>query len=416
MTLQELHSLLLILTIAVLAPLITEWTPRIRLPLVVIEITLGIMVGPQVLGWATAGPTIQILANFGLAFLFFLAGFEIDFPAIRGRPLVLAVLGWLASLAVCLVVGFGLQSSGLVDSGLIVGAALTTTALGTLMPILRDAKELSTRFGAYAVASGAMGEFGPILLITVALSSGEGEHGGSLWLMLLFTVIIVFAVFIALNFRPPRLVLVLQNKMHTSAQLPVRVAILVLAGLIIMARNFGLDAILGALAAGVVIALASPGEYGKALAHKLEGICFGFFAPIFFVTTGLRYDLHALLSSPRALLLLPMFLVLFLVVRGLPALMARRDLDMRSRTALGLLSATQLPLVVAIVEIGVRSGKLNLETAASLVGAGMLSVLLFPVLALSLRGSAALCQDTGSAASPSEKKSVEGRSQATGQS
>ncbi len=416
MTLQELHSLLLILTIAVLAPLISEWTPWTRLPLVVIEISLGILVGPQVLGWATAGPTIQILANFGLAFLFFLAGFEIDFPAIRGRPLVLAALGWLASLAACLVVGFGLQSSGLVDSGLIVGAALTTTALGTLMPILRDAKELSTRFGAYAVASGAMGEFGPILLITVALSSGEGEHGGSLWLMLLFTVIIVFAVFVALNFRPPRLVLVLQNKMHTSAQLPVRFAIFVLAGLIIMARNFGLDAILGALAAGVVIALASPGEYGKALAHKLEGICFGFFAPIFFVTTGLRYDLHALLSSPRALLLLPMFLVLFLVVRGLPALMARRDLDMRSRTALGLLSATQLPLVVAIVEIGVRSGKLNLETAASLVGAGMLSVLLFPILALSLRRSAALRQDTGSAALPSEKKSVEGRSQATGQS
>ncbi len=177
--------------------------------------------------------------------------------------------------------------------------------------------------------------------------------------------------------------------MHTSAQLPVRFAILVLAGLVIVARNFGLDAILGALAAGVVVALASPGESGKALTHKLEGIGFGFFVPIFFVTTGLRYDLHALLSSTKALLLLPMFLVLFLVVRGLPALLARRDLDLRSRIALGLLSATQLPLVVAIVEIGVRSGRLSLETAASLVGAGMFSVLLFPIVALSLRGRTA---------------------------
>ncbi len=203
MALHELQSLMLIFTIAVLAPLLCEWIPRIRLPLVVMEIGLGILVGPQVLGWAAAGPTIQILANFGLAFLFFLAGFEIDFPAIRGRPLLLAALGWFVSLAVCLVAGFSLQASGLVDSGLIVGAALSTTALGTLMPILRDAKELPTRFGAYAVATGAMGEFGPILLIAVALSSGEGEHGGSLWLMLLFTAIIVVAVFVALNFRPP---------------------------------------------------------------------------------------------------------------------------------------------------------------------------------------------------------------------
>jgi Kef-type K+ transport system membrane component KefB len=403
-----LHSLLLILTIAVLTPLLSEWLPWIRLPLVVLEISLGILIGPQVLGWATAGPTIQMLANFGLAFLFFLAGFEIDFPAIRGRPLALAALGWLVSLAVCLVVGFSLQASGLVDAGLVVGAALSTTALGTLMPILRDAKELPTRFGAYAVATGAMGEFGPILLITGALSSGEGE-GGSLWLMLLFTAIIVFAVYLALNFRPPRLVLVLQNKMHTSAQLPVRFAILVLALLVMVARNFGLDAILGALAAGVVVALASPGEFGKALSHKLEGIGFGFFVPIFFVSTGLRYDLHALLASPKALLLLPMFLVLFLVVRGLPALMARRDLDMRSRIALGLLSATQLPLVVAIVEIGVRSGELNPETAASLVGAGMVSVLVFPMAALFLRSRAKPPANAESAVAPPEQ-SVESKS------
>jgi Kef-type K+ transport system membrane component KefB len=385
MALTELHSLLLIFTIAAVAPLLCEWVPRIRLPLVVAEIGLGILVGPQALGWAAAGPTIQVLANFGLAFLFFLAGFEIDFPAIRGRPLLLAVLGWLASLVVCLVVGLALQGCGVVDSGLIVGAALATTALGTLMPILRDAQELPTRFGAYAVASGAMGEFGPILLIALVLSSGEGERGSALVLMLVFTAVIVAGAYIALRFRPPRVILLLQKKMHTSAQLPVRLAILVLASLVILARNLGLDAILGALAAGIVVALASPGEHGEALRHKLEGIGFGFFVPIFFVTTGLRYDLQALLSSRLALLQLPLFLGLFLVVRGLPALLVRREMDLRSRIALGLLSATQLPLVVAIAEIGVRSGRLKEETAASLVGAGMASVLLFPIAALALR-------------------------------
>jgi Kef-type K+ transport system membrane component KefB len=389
MALPELHSLLLIFTIAAVAPLLCEWVPWVRLPLVVAEIGLGILVGPQGLKWAAAGPTIEVLANFGLAFLFFLAGFEIDFPAIRGRPLLLAALGWLASLAVCLAVGRGLQACGLVDSGLIVGAALATTALGTLMPILRDARELPTRFGAYAVASGAMGEFGPIVLIALVLSPGEGERGMSLAFMLFFTAIIVAGAYVALRFRPPRVVLLLQEKMHTSAQLPVRLAVLVLACLVILARNLGLDAILGAMAAGIVVALASPGKHGEELRHKLEGIGFGFFVPIFFVTTGLRYDLHALLSSRLALLQLPMFLGLFLVVRGLPALLVRRELDLRSRIALGLFSATQLPLVVAIAEIGVRSGRLKEETAASLVGAGMASVLLFPVAALALRRTAA---------------------------
>jgi Kef-type K+ transport system membrane component KefB len=403
MALEELHSLLLIFTIAAVAPLLCEWLPRIRLPLVVAEIGLGILVGPQALGWAATGPTIQVLANFGLAFLFFLAGFEIDFPAIRGRPILLAALGWLASLVVCLGVGFGLQGCGIVDSGLIVGAALATTALGTLMPILRDAKELPTRFGAYAVASGAMGEFGPIVLIALALSSGERERGTALVLMLVFTAIIVASAYVALRFRPPRLILLLQEKMHTSAQLPVRLAILVLASLVILARNLGLDAILGALAAGVVVALASPGEHGEALRHKLEGIGFGFFVPIFFVTTGLRYDLQALISSRLALLQLPLFLGLFLVVRGLPALLVRQELDLRSRIALGLLSATQLPLVVAIAEIGVRSERLKEETAASLVGAGMASVLLFPLAALALRRMAVQRHLTRSEVAMSDK-------------
>jgi Kef-type K+ transport system membrane component KefB len=385
MALAELHSLLLIFTIAAVAPFLCEWVPGIRLPLVVAEIGLGLLVGPQILGWAAAGPTIEVLANFGLAFLFFLAGFEIDFQAIRGRPILFAALGWLASLVVCLSVGLGLQGCGLVDSGLIVGAALATTALGTLMPILRDAKELPTRFGAYAVANGAMGEFGPIVLLALVLSSDEGERGTALVLMLVFTAIIVAGAFVALRFRPPRVILLLQEKMHTSAQLPVRLAVLVLASLVILARNLGLDAILGALAAGIVVALASPGEHGETLRQKLEGIGFGFFVPIFFVTTGLRFDLQALIASRLALLQLPMFLGLFLVVRGLPALLARGELDLRSRIALGLLSATELPLVVAIAEIGVKSSRLKPETAASLVGAGMASVLLFPIVALALR-------------------------------
>ena len=385
MSLHELHSLLLVFTIAAVAPFLCEWLPGIRLPLVVMEIVLGIVVGPQVLGWATAGPTIEALSRFGLAALFSLAGFEIDFPLLRGRPITTAVLGWLVSFVICLGVGFGLQGFGIVDSGLIVGAALATTALGTLMPILRDANELSTRFGAYVVAAGTIGEFAPIVLIALVLSSGPDEPGGSLVLMLVFAAITIVGALIALKYRPPRLIVVIQEKMDTSAQLPVRLAILVLASVAILARDFGIDSILGALAAGVLVGLASPGEFGKTLRRKLDGIGFGFLVPIFFVTTGLHFDLHALINSRLAWLQLPMFLTLFFVVRGLPALLIARELDLRSRLALGLLSATELPLVIAIADIGVRSGQLGEETAASLVGAGMASVLLFPITALTLQ-------------------------------
>src|SRR5262249_15068600 len=186
-------------------------------------------------------------------------------------------------------------------------------------------------------------------------------------------------------------------------QLPVRLSILVLAGLVILAKHFGLDAILGALAAGVLISFMAPGEHGEALRHKLEGIGFGFFVPIFFVATGLRYDLHALLSSRSALLQLPLYLTLFVVVRGLPAWLARQDLDIPGRIALALISATQLPLVVAIADIGLRSGRLQAETAASLVGAGMVSVLLFPIAALALRRMAAPKYDVPSKVVPVEK-------------
>jgi Kef-type K+ transport system membrane component KefB len=205
------------------------------------------------------------------------------------------------------------------------------------------------------------------------------------------------------------LIHVIQEKMDTSAQLPVRLAVLVLASLVILARNLGLDAILGAIAAGVLVALASPGEHGEELRHKLDGIGFGFFVPIFFVTTGLRYDLHALITSKLALFQLPLFLTLFLVVRGLPALLTvHRDLDIRSRVALGFLSATELPLVVAIAEIGVRSNRLSPETAASLVGAGMASVLLFPITALTLRKMVAPRPDASSeVATPENEKGTE---------
>jgi Kef-type K+ transport system membrane component KefB len=384
----ERQTLLIVLSIAVLAPVLVELVPRIRVPVVVVEIVLGLLVGPQVLGWAEPGPLITALSRFGMACLFFLAGLEIDFHAIRGRPLTKATQGWLLSLGIALALGWALQAAGLVGSGILLAVALTTTALGTLVPILRDAGEVSSTFGSFVMAAGALAEFGPILLISLVLTAGHGESSSALvsaLLLVAFTAITLIAAYLAARVRPTFVFGLLERKLHTSAQLPVRVAVLLLAALVFLTQQFGLDAVLGAMAAGVVVGLACQGHSGETVRHKLEAIGFGFFVPIFFVVSGIKFDLQALMESGPALMLVPLFLVLFLIARGVPVLLYVRHLPRRDLVPLALLSGTALPLVVAITEIGVETERMPPENAAALVGAGMASVLLFPLLALSLR-------------------------------
>lgn len=381
------QSLLFVLCIAVAAPLIAEFVPRIRLPVVVLEILLGIIAGPHALDWVHTTPMINGLASYGLAFLFFLAGFEIDLRKIRGRPIVLGLVGWLLSLGVGLAMGFALNHESVVLSGILVGAALTTTALGTLIPVLRDADELNTSFGAYALAAGTVGEVGPIILISVALTT-EGPSGLAAAVpLLLFVGIALATAFLALRVQPSRLVAILRKTLHTTAQLPVRLSLLLLAVLFVMSGQFGLDSILGAMAAGMIVALLTGSEDGEEVRKRLESIGYGFFVPVFFVVTGIKFDLTALLGSGRALAELPLFLTLFLIVRGIPVLLYRREFANKDLAALALVSATALPLVVAITEIGVESDRMRADTAAALVGAGMLSVLLYPLIALILRRS-----------------------------
>jgi Kef-type K+ transport system membrane component KefB len=385
MTMDQ-RTLLLVLTIGALAPFVVELVPRIKLPAIVLEIGLGIVVGPQVLDWARPGPNLDVLARFGMVALFFLAGLEIDFNAIRGRPLALASAGWLLSAGLALGLGWVLAKTGLTLDSMVVAVALTTTALGALIPILRDAGVLNSTFGSFAVAMGAAGEFGPIVLISVLLTAGEATSHvvATVTLLALFGSLAGIA-FVASRNRPDYLGDLLWRKLHTSAQLPVRISVLLLAGLVLLTRRFGLDSVLGALAAGTIVRVSWWGHTGEMVRHKLEGIGYGFFVPIFFVASGLKFDLNALTSSAQALWRLPLFLLLFLVVRGVPVLLCRRDLPRGDLVPLALLAATELPLVVAVTEIAVESGKMRPVNASALVGAGMVSVLVYPLMALSIR-------------------------------
>jgi Kef-type K+ transport system membrane component KefB len=379
-TLSTVATLVLIASVAVLSPLLAELSGKVAVPDVVIQIGLGIIIGPAVLAIAHPDSVVSALSDMGLTYLMFLAGYELDLTQIRGRSLQLASVGWGMSLGLALLAALVLVTLGTVLDAVVVGLALTTTALGTLLPILRDADLLAGRFGSRMMAIGSVGEFGPVLAVAVLLDHRDPVETG-LWLVI-FVVVAAITTVVAARPYPPRVIGLMHRHLQSSAQLPVRIAVLLILGLVYLAFRLGLDVLLGAFAAGIVVRLFVRGEDSDIVKGKLEAIGFGFLIPIFFIVSGMNFHLTALTSSPAALLRVPLFLALFLVVRGLPAfVLYRRDLPHAQLAPLALLSATELPLVVVITTIGVAEGRMRPENAAALVGAGMLSVLLYPMAA-----------------------------------
>ncbi|WP_223690321.1 cation:proton antiporter [Leifsonia poae] len=379
-------SIVLVPLLAVVASLFADAIGRVaKIPLVVFEILLGLLLGPSILGWIPKSDALDFLANFGLAFLFFMAGNEIDFASIKGRPVRRASLGWLLSLVVGVLVGVLLAPDAI--SGVYIGIALTSTALGTLMPVLRDAGELRTPFGLAVTAVGAVGEFGPLLAISLFLS-GRRPLSAAL-VLVAFAVIAGAAVWFASRGGHERFHRLVRATLHTSGQFAVRFVVLIIAALVGLSLALSLDMLLGAFAAGVICRVLLSGASkpdAELVEGKLEAVAFGVLVPIFFINTGVGFDLPALLGDPHALLLLPIFVVLLLIVRGIPgSFAAPRGSTFGDRSALTLFSATGLPIIVAVTAIGVDDGDLQKGTATALVGAGMLSVLLFPVIALTLR-------------------------------
>ncbi|WP_031077559.1 cation:proton antiporter [Streptomyces sp. NRRL WC-3742] len=382
-------ALILIPAAAVAAPLLADRLLRwIAVPTVVFEIVLGVLIGPDVLDWAHVDGLVGSLSQFGLAMLMFLAGYEIDFARLRGGPLRRAGAAWLVSLVLALGVGALVNDVPL--NGAFAGLALTTTALGTILPILRDSGELSTPFGSLVMATGAVGEFAPIIAVAALLSGNSPARTAVI--LGAFAVITAVAVLGARRPRPAWVTRLIERTLRTSGQFAIRTVILVLATMVAAALWLDLDMLLGAFTAGIVSRLLLSDirqAEEEVIEAKLESIGFGFLVPVFFVVSGMKFDLDALLDDPGTLLLVPVFLLLLLAVRGVPAaLLAPAGLGPRDRTALGLYGATALPLVVVITTIEVDAGHLRSSTAAALVGAGMLSVLAFPLAAQRVRGGA----------------------------
>jgi Kef-type K+ transport system membrane component KefB len=377
-------SLLIIVAASALAGLLVMLIqPRLTIPVVVVELVLGIIIGPQVTDIAQVDPTTDFLGNLGLGMLFFFAGYEIDFERIEGKPMELALLGWGLSLVLAYSIGGALAAAGVVVSYLYTGSAMATTAIGTLIPILSDAGEMRTKFGTYLLGAGAAGEFGPILLLTLILSTQNPLHEAAI--LIAFVVLAVFTGILAVRSAWRGWPLI-EKTFETSSQLAVRLAVVLVFGLVALAAQLGLDLLLGGFVAGMITRVALRGREVAVFDSKLTAVGYGLLIPFFFVTSGMKFNLDALTGSAGAMLKLFLFLGLFLVVRGTPALLLYRSvLSARERLALAFFCATELPLVVAITTVAIDEGHMRSSTAAGLVGAAIISTLVYPLIGLRLR-------------------------------
>jgi Kef-type K+ transport system membrane component KefB len=384
-------SLLLVATVAVAVPLLLGLLPGVKVPSVVLEILGGVVVGPAVLGWVHLDLAVRVVSDLGLGFLLFLAGFEIDLGMLNRRLLRVVGRAFLMSAALALVVAYGLQAAGLVLDGLLVGIMLLSTSLGILVPVLKDAGESGTAFGQLIMAAGSLAELAPLVLLSVFFSATSRDPLTEFGLFsgfLAFTILAVVLIQRLRRWQPLQdVVLRLEN---TSSQLRVRVAITLPLVFGVVAARFGLATILGAFLAGVILrrmegTAAAEEEFGR----KLEAIGFGFLIPVFFVSTGVGLDVHALFHSRRDMLAVPLFLLALLVIRGMPALLYARVVGNRRAVTAGLMQATSLTFIVVATAIGVETHHQRPSTAAALVVAGLLSLVIFPPLALKLmrRGS-----------------------------
>jgi Kef-type K+ transport system membrane component KefB len=379
-------GLLIVVAVGFGAPFLLGLVPRLRLPSVVFEIVAGIVIGPSVLGWVEVDETISVLALMGLAILLFLAGLEIDFSRLRGRLLKLALVGWGVSFAIAVAVSMLLKAAGLVETPLLVAIILCATSLGVIIPVLKDVGELTSKFGQLVLAAASIADFGAVILLSFFFS-GEGGPGSTAVLLGIFVALLAVTFFVVRGAEhSKRIGEDLLRLQDSSAQIRVRAAMVLMIAFVALAEALGLEVILASFAAGGLLSLL---DQDRRMTHanfrvKLEAIGFGLFIPVFFVTSGIRFDLQALLDKPSNLVMVPIFLAALLVVRGLPAITYRGFVGAHRANIAGVLQATSLPFIVAATAIGQQLGLMDAAEASALIAAGLMSVLIFPITGLSL--------------------------------
>ena len=384
-------SLLCIVAVSFAAPLISWSVPRRLLPETVLLIAGGVLIGPSGLGIAHEGQDIAFLKELGVAFLFLMAGYEIDVNELRGTGGRHAMIAWGGSLvlAFATVAAVGVTGGPLSANGVAIAIAMTSTAIGTILPILRERDLLPTAVGAAILNHGAVGEVGPVILMALLLGSRSAWQSLVILLAFLTITLLIVRFTDRVQRAGRRLVEAIHLGGSTTAQTTIRVTILLLVGLCTLAEVFELDVVLGAFAAGFILRYAVP-DGDRQLEEKLDGLAYGFFVPLFFVTSGMAIELELTASS---LIYLGAFLVLLVLTRGLPVWVAallerRRDgsraYSVRQSLQIAVYSTTALPIIVAVTQVAVSADAMSASFASTLVLAGAVSVLVMPALGLAL--------------------------------
>jgi len=400
---MELHftNLLIVVAAGFAAPFALGFFPKVRLPAIVFELVLGILLGPAVLGWVSVDEPVAVMSLIGLAVLLFLAGIEIEFDKLRGKVLKATLLGFVLSFGIAVVLGLILKQAGLVKQPIFLAVLLCATSLGVLVPVLKDAGQINSTFGQLVIAAGSIADFGAVILLSLLFSRESGSTTTKVILLVgLFVMAALIGLAVAGVQHSARVRMVLSRLQDTTAQIRVRAAFLLLIGFVALAGKLGLEVILGAFIAGAIVSLI---DRDREMTHplfrrKLEAVGFGVFIPIFFVTSGVKYDLDALTSSGSTLARVPIFLAALLIARGLPALLYARLIPRRQVLIAGLMQGTSLPFIVAGTAIGQELGLISAGSSAALIAAGLLSVLIFPALSLALLRGGTMQASTSDAA------------------
>lgn len=353
-------------------------------PDVVVLLVLGCVLGPSVLALAQVESGVELVRELGLGLLFLLAGTEIDPASLRGRQGRGAIWTWLLCLALALGVSWAFIPDATFSAAVVLALAVTSTALGTLLPILKDRDQLGGPLGTAVLTHGAVGELLPIVAMALLLSTRSTLASAGVLLAFFAVAALVAVLPHRLVLRVPGIGAALREGVDTTSQTAMRVIFWLLLTLMAAAAVFELDVVLEAFAAGFILRALRP-EGMHALEERLEGAAYGFFIPVFFVTSGMNVDVGAIAGAPG---LLVVFIVMILVVRGGVVWARERFTDTGSglsdpadRRRLALYAATGLPIIVAVTELGVSRGLMPEDIAGVLVAAGALTVLIFPFLA-----------------------------------
>lgn len=381
----DLISLAIIALVAAACPIVAKLIPNKLVPETVFLLIAGALLGPHLAGAIVLTDSVGLLSDLGLAFLFLLAGYEINPKSLTGSQGKRGLLTWGISilLAFAVVRATPFFSVSHID-GIAVAIALTTTALGTLMPILKERELTGTRVGESILAYGTWGELCPVLAMAVLLSS-RAEWKTVLILLAFVAIAVIVAVVPAKAKKAGhRLFHFLTANAEGTSQTMMRMVVVLLVGLVALSAAFDLDIVLGAFAAGFVLRYIIPeGDHG--LEKKLDGVAYGFLIPIFFVVSGAKIDLMAVFQQPA---LLVGFILMLLLIRAVPIFVAlstgkdTRDISTHNRLTIALYCTTALPIIVAVTSVAVSANAMSQETASVLVAAGAITVFLMPLLGM----------------------------------